>query len=288
MTTIAISTGASSAYDQTSWQSLPWPKIKAQVFRLQMRIAKATREGKKGKVRALQRILTHSFYGKCIAVKRVTSNRGSKTPGIDGILWRTNLQKIKAISEIKSRGYKPLPLKRIYIPKKQKSKFRALSIPCLKDRAMQTLWQLALQPIAEETADPNAYGFRLKRSTHDAIEQCFKSLGRKRSATWVLEGDIKACFDKISIQWLLRNIPMDKVILKKFLTAGFMEDNRVYPTTEGTPQGGAISSTIALMALSGLERRLQSHRKRVSDKEKIHFIAYADDFIVTAASEALL
>ena len=198
MTTIAISIGASSAYDQKSWQLLPWPKVKRQVLRLQMRIAKATREKKKGKVKALQRILTCSFYSKCFAVKRVTSNRGGKTPGIDGVIWRSNLQKIKAISELRRRGYQPFPLKRIYIPKKLKGKFRPLSIPCFKDRAMQTLWQLALNPIAEEWADHNAYGFRPKRSAQDAIEQCFKALGKEKSASWVLEGDIKACFDRIS------------------------------------------------------------------------------------------
>ncbi len=129
MTTIVILAGASSAIDSKSWDNLAWSKIKKQVVRLQMRIAKATREGKKGKVRALQRLLTCSFYAKCMAVRRVTRNKGARTPGVDGILWRSNLQKIRAVLSLKRKGYDPLPLRRIYIPKKQKGKLRPLSIP---------------------------------------------------------------------------------------------------------------------------------------------------------------
>ena len=191
------STGASSAKRKETWNTLPWSMIKAQVFRLQVRIAKAEREGRKGRVKALQRLLTTSFYGKCLAIKRVSSSPGSKTPGVDGVLWHTSGQKMKAISELRRRGYSSSPLKRIYIPKRL-GKMRPLSIPTLKDKAMQTLWCMALVPIAEERADPNAYGFRPKRSAHDAIEQCFKSLNKGTSATWVLEGDIKSFFDHTS------------------------------------------------------------------------------------------
>ncbi len=199
------------------------------------------------------------------------------------MVLRTPQQKINAIFELKGRGYKPLPLRRIYIPKKS-GKLRPLSIPAIKDRGMQALWHAALAPIAEERADPNAYGFRPKRSTHDAIEQCFKMLARKNSARWIFEGDIRACFDQISHEWLLDNIPMNRTILGKFLKAGFMEDGKHHATEVGTCQGGIISPTLAVMALSGLETKLVSTTKRQRDKEKIHMIAYADDFIVTAAS----
>jgi len=279
-------TGASSTKQQ--WSQLPWEKIKAHVFRLQTRIAKAEREGRKSKAKSLQRLLTTSYYGKCLAVKRVTTNSGGKTPGVDGVLWQTECQKMKAVNQLKRRGYKPSRLKRIYIPKRSGNKMRPLSIPTLKDRAMGALWNMALIPIAEERADPNSYGFRPKRSTHDAIEQCFIALSKRRSATWVLEGDIKSCFDKISHEWLLENIPMDKVILKKFLKAGFMEKGKAYPTPIGSPQGGAASTTLALMALSGLERKLISKSERTRNKEKINYVSYADDFIITASSEELL
>ena len=279
--------GASSATRCNSWESIPWFKAKAQVSRLQMRIAKAEREGRPGKVKALQRLLTTSFYGRCMAIKRVTSSKGKNTPGVDGVVIRTPNQKIKAANDLKRMGYKPSPLRRIYIPKKS-GKMRPLSIPTFKDRSMQALWHAALVPIAEERADKNAYGFRPKRSTQDAIEQCFVALSRKRSATLVLEGDIKACFDRISHDWLLNNIPMDKTILRKFLKAEFMENGERYPTDLGVPQGGTISATLALMALSGIEAKLVSTNNRIRNKEKINIIAYADDFVVTAATEQLL
>lgn len=279
--------GASSAMRCNNWKSIPWFEATTQVFRLQMRIAKAERDGRPGKVKALQRLLTTSFYGRCIAIRRVTSSKGKNTPGVDGIVIRTPNQKIKAVNDLKRMGYSPSPLRRIYIPKKS-GKMRPLSIPTFKDRGMQALWYAALVPIAEERADRNAYGFRPKRSTQDAMQQCFIALSRKRSARVVLEGDIKACFDRISHDWLLSNIPMDKIILRKFLKAGFMENGKRYPTDLGTPQGGIISPTLAVMALSGIEAKLVSTNQRQRNKEKINIIAYADDFVVTAATEQLL
>lgn len=170
--TVVHSTGASSTKRQNNWEDLKFSKIEAHVFRLQMRIAKAEREGRKSKIKVLQRLLTSSFYAKCLSVKRVTSNSGGKTPGVDGIILRTPKQKMAAVFDLKRSGYSASPLKRIHIPKKSgNGKTRPLSIPTIKDRAMQALWHAALIPIAEERADPNAYGFRPKRSTHDAIVQ---------------------------------------------------------------------------------------------------------------------
>ena len=282
-------TGAASDMPNDSWSTLEWSKISKQVLRLQRRIAKAEKDKKRGKVKALQRLLTCSFAAKCMAVKRVISNTGNKTPGVDGVVWRTDRQKIQGVFNLKRHGYKPQPLRRIYIPKKSGPKdFRPLSIPVMADRAMQSLWLLALEPIVEEWADPNAYGFRLKRSAHDAREQCFNALGKPNSATWILEGDIKACFCQIDHEYLLREIPMDKGILRKFLKSGFMEKSQLYPTTAGVPQGGCISAALAVMALSGLEATIRSQTERQQGREKINMIAYADDFIVTAESRELL
>lgn len=277
--------GASSACELT-WDNLSWSQIRKQVYRLQMRIAKAEREGRKGKVKALQRLLTHSFYSKCLAVKRVVQNKGAKTPGVDNVLWRTSRQRISAVLGLKNKGYKPLPLKRIWIPKKNsKDKKRKISIPTMADRAMQALWLLALEPIAEERADKNSYGFRPKRSPADAIVQSHLLLCRKTSAQWIFEGDIRACFDNISSSWLLENIPMDKTILRKFLKAGYMEKGVIYPTLDETGQGGPISPTLALMALTGLEGKLNRLFRKGS---KVQVVTYADDFIVTGASKEQL
>jgi RNA-directed DNA polymerase len=155
----------------------------------------------------------------------------------------------------------------------------------MKDRAMQALHLLALSPISEVTADRNSYGFRPKRSTADAIQQCFIVLAQKKSARWILEADIKACFDKISHQWLLDHTLMDKNILKQWLSAGYMEKQVLMPTQEGTPQGGIISPTLANLALDGLERLTQKISK---DGDKIHVVRYADDFIITGNSKELL
>lgn len=284
MTTMNTSLIGAASAGQVTWDELCWPTIERQVRRLQMRIAKATREGRIARAKALQWILTHSFYGKCLAVKRVVLNKGSKTPGVDKVLWRTSNQRMQGVLSLKRRGYESKPLKRIYIPKKE-NKLRPLSIPTMKDRAMQSLWKLALEPICEEQADPNSYGFRPKRCADDAISQCHIVLSKRHSAQWILEGDIKSCFDKISHDWCLRNIPMDKIILGKFLKAGFMADGKYFPTMEGTPQGGVISPTLTVMVLTGLEKELKSRFKRGT---KVNIVFYADDFIITGASKDIL
>jgi RNA-directed DNA polymerase len=221
------------------WDEINWKQVQKTVRRLQTRIVKAIQAGRWGKVKALQYRLTHSFSSKALAVKRVTGNQGKRTAGVDQVVWDTPAKKWTAIHSLRSRGYRPLPLRRVYIPKKDGKRLRPLGIPTMKDRAMQALYLLALAPVAETTADPNSYGFRSRRSTADAIEQCFKDLSRRKvSPEWILEGDIKACFDKISHDWLLANIPMDKTILKKWLKAGYMEKDAFHATQEGTPQGG--------------------------------------------------
>ena len=158
-----------------------------------MRIAKAVKENRWNKVKALQHLLTHSFYAKLLAVKRVTSNKGKKTPGVDGVLWQGARAKWRAACSLRRRGYKPQPLRRIYIPKKNGKK-RPLSIPTMYDRAMQALYKLALAPVAETTADRNSYGFREGRSCADAMAAAFNALSKPNSATWVLEGDITGLF----------------------------------------------------------------------------------------------
>jgi RNA-directed DNA polymerase len=160
----------------------------------------------------------------------------------------------------------------------------------MKDRAMQALYLLALDPVAESTADPNSYGFRRERSTADAVHQCYIVLSKRQSPQWILEGDIKACFDQISHDWMLAHVPMDKAILRKWLKAGFIDGSTLHPTEAGTPQGGIISPVAANVTLDGLERVLRERFPQLGHGRSalVNMIRYADDFIVTGRSKELL
>jgi RNA-directed DNA polymerase len=291
MTVDQQATGAVSRKTD-EWHTINWEKAHREVRRLQARIVKATQEGRWGKVNALQRLLTRSYAARVLAVKRVTENAGRKTPGVDGEVWDTPAKKMKAVHCLQQRGYQPQPLRRIYIPKDETGKkMRPLSIPTMKDRAMQALYLMALEPIAETTADPNSYGFRKGRACADAIEQCFAALAGRSRAEWILDADIKGCFDHISHDWLLEHIPMEKSILHKWLKAGYMEKSMLHSTNEGTPQGGIISPVLMNMALDGLEKQLRERypfwcvRGR---NHKVNLVRYADDFIITGVTRELL
>lgn len=281
-------TGAAS-HGKADWNQIDWRKVRQSVRRLQVRIAKAVKEGRWGRVKALQRLLTTSFSGKALAVKRVTENQGKSTPGVDQIIWDSPSKKIRGISSLSRRGYRPQPLRRVFIPKAN-GKLRPLGIPTMADRAMQALHLLALLPIAETTADPNSYGFRPYRAARDAVGQCFNALKGRTTAGWVLDADISGCFDEISKDWLVANIPMDKVTLRKWLDSGYMQDGKLFATRAGTPQGGIISPTLANMTLDGMEALLwnQFGPRHRNSKTKVHLIRYADDFVITGSSPEVL
>src|SRR5258708_3715713 len=159
----------------TDWHSLDWRKVYRNVRRLQARIVKAVRAGRWGKVKALVYLLTHSFSGRALAILRVVTNSGARTPGVDGVLWDTPEAKTAAFSTLRRHGYRPQPLRRVYIPKSN-GKQRPLGIPTMTDRAMQALYLLGLDPIEETLADRNSYGFRQGRRCADALEQCHNVL----------------------------------------------------------------------------------------------------------------
>src|SRR6266481_7477240 len=214
------------------WHSIDWRKVWQTVRRLQVRIVKAVAEGRWNKVKALVYLLTHSFGGRALAILRVVSNSGAKTPGVDGILWNTPEAKSAAFGTLRRHGYQPQPLRRVYIPKSN-GKRRALGIPTMRDRAMQALYLLGLDPIAESRADGHSYGFRLERRCADALDQVHRLLSKWHSPQWILEGDIKACFDRISHPWLLTHVPMDTRLLQKWLKSGYMEKHVLHETTDG-------------------------------------------------------
>jgi len=180
------------------WNNIDWKEVEKLVNRLQIRITKAVKEGKWYLVKRLQYMLTHSYYAKLLATRSPTQNTGKRTAGIDGETWSSPETKMKAALSLTDKKYVAKPLKRVYIEKYGSKKKRPLGIPTMYDRAMQSLYALALEPIAEATGDKTSFGFRKFRSTHDACEQVFHYLCREKSPVWILEGDIKGCFDNIS------------------------------------------------------------------------------------------
>src|SRR5262249_54203981 len=217
-------------------------------------------------------------------------NQGAHTPGVDGETWHTPELKATAFDRLRRHGYRAQPLRRVYIPKKN-GKLRPLGIPSLIDRAQQALYLLGLDPILETLADRPSYGFRTGRCCADALDHCHKVLGKRDSATWVFEGDIKSCFDRIGHDWLLTHIPMDRVVLRQWLKAGYLEKDVFFATTEGTPQGGIASPALANATLDGLEATLAERFSATHGprrRNKVHLVRYADDFIITGTSQQLL
>ena len=282
MSALGLVEGPSDA--TAAWSQIDWAKLHRHVSRLQARIVKALKAGQWHRVRSLQRLLVNSFAAKLLAVKRVCSNRGKRTAGVDGIVLDTPEARWRQAQQLNAKDYEPQPLRRIYIPKKN-GKRRPLGIPTQADRAEQALELLALDPVAEHLADTCSYGFRRERSTQDAMAGCFLSLCRRHSAQWILEGDIRGCFDELSHAWLLDHLPTQKGKLRAWLKAGFMERGAFHPSADGTPQGGIISPTAANRALDGLEGLLQV---RFKGRHKVNLVRYADDFIITGATQTLL
>lgn len=288
---------SASLTESIAWQYIRWDIVMLRVKSLQRRIVKAVQAERWNLVKILQGILSRSYAARLLAIRRVTENRGKSTAGIDGELWDTPQKKYEAINGLKEKGYRPKPVRRIKIPKNN-GKLRPLGIPTMFDRAMQALYLQTLEPISETKADLHSYGFRMFRGCADAIEQCFKVLSRKNSPTWILEGDIKGCFDNISNEWLMEHIPMNKTILNKWLKAGYLEKGKFFPTEKGTPQGSIISPCLANLVLDGLQSTIDKASgiryqkgnvaKRVNNPYSIHLIRYADDFVVTCKDKEVL
>src|SRR4028118_323770 len=242
------------------WQSINWRKLERRVFKLQKRIFRASQRGDVKACRRLQKTLMKSWSAIRLAVRRVTQdNQGKKTAGIDGVKALTPQQRLSLIEQLKL-GTKATPTRRVWIPKPGTEEKRPLGIPTIKDRALQALVLLALEPEWEARFEPNSYGFRPGRSCHDAIEAIHKSISKK--AKFVLDADISKCFDCINHRQLLEKLntfPTLRRQIRAWLKAGVMDGKQLFPTLEGTPQGGVISPLLANIALHGMERRIEEY-----------------------------
>ena len=277
------------------WHQIPWKRAEKVVFSLQRRIYQASQRGDVKAIRRLQKLLLRSFFAKAIAVRRVTQdNQGKKTAGIDGIKSLTPKQRLELVYSLNPLTGKAKSVRRVWIPKPGKDEKRPLGIPTMEDRARQCLVKLALEPEWEARFEPNSYGFRPGRSCHDAIQAIFCALSKKTA--YVLDADIAKCFDRINHNILLEKLntfPAMRRQIKAWLKSGIKDGKELFPSTEGTPQGGVISPLLANIALHGLENLLkdwimtkkvtsQSGRPvtGINKKTSISIIRYADDFII--------
>ena len=280
-----------------TWSAIDWTATEAVVKRLQERIYRAAAAGKGRQVKNLQKLLVRSTSAKRLAVRRVTQqNAGHKTPGIDGVVCRTPESRMRLSNDLSLKGYRPQPVRRVYIPKAD-GRRRPLGIPTIRDRAMQMLVKMALEPEWETRFEANSYGFRPGRCTMDAIVAVHAMLAPAGASDWALDADISGCFDNIGHAPLLARLPTFTTTIRRWLKAGTVELGTWTPTTAGAPQGGIASPLLANIALDGMERLFGAEDARGRPvrpslrrglNRGIGLVRYADDLVVTAPSREVL
>lgn len=279
-----------------SWETLNWSEINQYVKNLRQRIFRAEQLGQKRKVRKLQRLMIKSKANLLLSIKRVTQiNKGKRTAGVDGTKVVTANERVKLFNLLKDYNIKhirPNPARRVYIPKKN-GKLRPLGIPTIKDRIYQNIVKNALEPQWEAKFESISYGFRPKRSTHDAISNLFLKLSARSTRQWVFEGDFKGCFDNLNHQYIMDCIGdfPAKEAVSKWLKAGYVDNNTFNETNAGTPQGGIVSPLLANIALHGMEEELgvkYYHDPRngyILGRQSVGTVKYADDFIIACKTK---
>jgi len=277
------------------WNSINWKKIQLRVWRIQNKIYECSLKNDKSQVKNLQKTLINLFEAKLLAVRKVTQdNRGKKSAGVDGVKFLTPIQRVSLTYKIKING-RCDPIKRCLIPKPGKpNELRSLGIPTIHDRAKQALVLLVLEPEWEAKFEKNSYGFRPGRKTHDAIEAIHSSINK--SPKYVLNGDIRKCFDQIDHDALFKKLdtfPQMRRQIRAWLKAKIVMQNETIFPEKGTPQGGILSPLLANVVLNGVEEYLSDwvaeipayspggHRiSKPNRRKRLLYVRYADDFVV--------
>lgn len=267
------------------WDNMDWKEINYHVRKLQQRIAAAAYDGDWKRVRRLQKLVFVSWDCRAFAVHRVTCRRAVRTAGLDGLFWYSDFSRFHALEELKNyHDYKPMPFKRIYIPKDHdRSKKRPLSVPVIYDRAMQALYLIACDPVVECTAGEHDYGFRMYRSSQDVIRDIVSHFGFESGRIYFLKSDVKQCFDHLSHDWILEHSPMNRKLLKRVLKCGYCWNGKFHETNEGVPQGGVLSPCMTSLCLNGFERVM--YPKFGDDACMVRFV---DDFLFSGTSPDVL
>lgn len=281
------------------WKNLPWRKLDVKVFKLQKRIFRASQHGNVKTLHRLQRLAMTSRAACLLAVRKVTQdNRGKKTAGVDGVKSLTPEARLQLAAKIRTAPYQPTgsPTRRVWIPKPGRQEKRPLGIPTMEERARQALAKIALEPEWEAKFEANSFGFRPGRSAHDAIRYLYHCIAD--APRYVLDADIEKCFDRINHAALLQKLgtfPALARVIKHWLKAGVMDGDTLFPTEEGTPQGGVLSPLLANIALYGLQTAIEqafpaSARRHPYTGERLDgarryqwqpkVIVYADDFVI--------
>ena len=274
---------ANGTEKQTDWNAIDWRKANRTVRNLRQRIFRAAQEGDWKKVRSLQKLMLKSYSNRLVSVRRVTQvNAGKNTPGMDKLVIKTPAARGEMVEALAHASlWKARPARRVYI-RKRTNKLRPLGIPVVMDRCLQSMLKNALEPAWEAKFERISYGFRPGRSCHDAIAKIYLLARPNKTKQWVLDADIKGAFDHISHNYLQQAsgpVP-GKELIKQWLKAGYVEQEMVHPTEEGTPQGGVISPLLANIALHGMEEAMgvkYDCKGYLLGKRAV--VRYADDFV---------
>jgi RNA-directed DNA polymerase len=283
-------TDVSVTIKNNDWHEVNWRKANRIVRQLRQRIFKATQNGDIKRVRSLQRLMLRSHSNVLLSVRKATQdNKGKKTAGVDRVLVKTPLQRMKLTNDLamNNKDWQPKPTRRVYIPKSN-GKNRPLGIPTIRDRCLQAIVKNALEPYWEAKFEGCSYGFRPGRSVHDAIGKIYQCMRPHKTKKWIVDADISGCFDNIDHDNLMKsigNFPARRLI-SAWLKSGYVDGNTFHRTEFGTPQGGIISPLLANIALNGLEKHLGvKYNKKGNSIGKRILVRYADDFVILCESE---